>query len=303
MKIKTICFLIFLPIYVNAQSYWSLVIDDFNKSHVTDISLFQDSIILVSGFVSDASCPFHKLFAYDLSGKMLWTADGYHDRIFTASDYIFTTGITPVDDMIGYEQIVISILNREGDEIFSSGYPEIPHDYDFKFTPVSIDTDEDGTILVASVKSVVKSDLPGNKITEKELNLPSDIQNVVSIDPLTYLISMQNCMYKSDSSFILIDSISFTNSLIQTVLQNDTIYALFNSDLIRMDTNLSIIDTIIKNKEDNFQNIEFYQEYLWIQTTDSASVNLIKIKNKEITDTLIFDLLARDNKFIMANTQ
>jgi hypothetical protein len=89
------------------------------------------SIILVSGFVSDASCPFHQLFAFVLSGKKLWDADGYHDRIFTASDFTFTTGYTLIDDVIGYEQIVFSMFDKKKGNIFRTGYPGIPDDYYF----------------------------------------------------------------------------------------------------------------------------------------------------------------------------
>ena len=303
MKIKTICLLIIFPLYINAQSFWSAVADNdpFNKSHVTDIGLFQDSIILVSGYVSDASCPYHRLFAYDFSGKKLWEIDGDHDRIFIDSNYFFTAGYTPVDDVIGFEQVVISGYDKQGNQHFTTGYPPIPHDYYFRFTPVSIDVAEDQTILVASDRSVIKSDFYGFDITEKNLDLPSEIQNFVSVSSQTYLISTLNRMYRSDSAFILLDSLSFANSLIETVLHKDTIYALFNSDLIRMDTNLSVIDTVINTQESNFQNFGFYQGNLWIQTIDTDSINLIKIQDKEIIDTLFFVLLSHNIEFIVAD--
>src|SRR5690554_3552411 len=125
MRRLIIVSLVFIPILINAQAFWSVVVDDsyHNISHVTDKGLFQDSIILVSGFVSDASCPYHNLFAFDRNGKRLWNTGGYYDLITTDSDYIYTAGYTPIDDVMGYEQIVLSKYDKNGNEIFSIGYP------------------------------------------------------------------------------------------------------------------------------------------------------------------------------------
>ena len=116
-----IVILALLPILVKAQTFWSIVEDDakYNKSHLTDKGLFQDSIILVSGFVSDASCPYHNLSAYTLAGKKLWNVRGYHDLIYTDPNYIYTAGFTPLDDIAYEGQIVISKYDNHGNKIFT----------------------------------------------------------------------------------------------------------------------------------------------------------------------------------------
>jgi hypothetical protein len=237
MKTLPLAFLILFPIFVNAQSFWSVVDDDktHNKSHVTDKGLFQDSIILVSGFISDASCPHHNLFAFNRKGQKLWNIGGYHDVILTDSSYIYTAGFTPLDDIANVGQIVISKFNKQGNKIFSIGYPERPPYVYFYFIPVNMDISKDGTILVSSKKSVVKSDIQGTKIQEYKLKLPSDIKSVVSMNPKTYLITTRNRLYKSDSSFVLIDSVAVNSNLIKTLFHRDTIYALFDHSLIRYD--------------------------------------------------------------------
>ena len=55
MKKTLITLLLFVPLFINAQSFWSVVADDDNNiSRITDKGLLQDSIILVSGIVNDA---------------------------------------------------------------------------------------------------------------------------------------------------------------------------------------------------------------------------------------------------------
>jgi hypothetical protein len=177
-----------LAILVKAQTFWSVVEDDakFNKSHLTDKALFQDSIILISGFVSDESCPYHNLSAYNLAGKKLWNVGGYHDLIYPDSNYIYTAGFTPIDDVASESKIGISKYDSQGNKIFSNGYPKLPHDYNFWFNPKSIDLTSDGTILVSSDKSVVKSNISGSKITEYKIPRISDIEAVTSLNPLSY---------------------------------------------------------------------------------------------------------------------
>ncbi len=289
-------------ISTGTENFRSIVEDDytFNKSHVTDKALFQDSIILVSGFVSAASCPHYSLFAYNFKGQKLWDTGGFFDLIYAGSDYIYTAGYTPIDDISGIEQIVIAKYDKEGNEIFSIGYPEIPHDEHFEFEPQSIDIASDGTILVSSNKSVIKSDVNGTKIQEYQLTNMPDISGIISLNPETWFIHSQNRIYKSDSSFVLSDSLRFSGSINKLLLKNDTVFTLLDSALVRLDTSLNVIDTLIETST-GFQDMEFYDKNLWIRMNDSDSIKLIRVKNNNITDTLTFDLLSDVKGFIIAD--
>ena len=298
MKRLILAFLVLSPIIGNAQSFWSIVDDDnyHNISHITSKGLFQDSIVLVSGFVSDASCHYHNLLAYNKTGQKLWNIGGFHDLIYTDSNYIYTAGYTPIDDVGGYEQIIISKYDKNSNEVFSIGYPDSPHDFYFEFEPKNIDIAADGTILVSSNNSIVKSNINGARIREYSVKLESQINSIHSINPFSYLINTQNKIYKSDSSLILVDSIEFPNTINKLIIKDDTLYTLFNSCLVRIDTSLNIIDTIITSRVD-FKNIELYRNELWVQYIQSDSLKLINLQNFENPDTLTFPILVNDIRF------
>ena len=285
---------------ISVESFWSIVEDnaDYNKSHVTDIALFQDSIILISGFVSDASCPFHSLFAYNFKGQKLWDIQSPCDLIAADTNFIYTAGYDiGTDDVSGDEQVVLSKYDKDGNEIFSLGYPDIPHNY-FEFELQSIDIASDGTVLVSSNKSVIKSDINGEKIEEYEITDIPDIEGIISVNPISYLINTQNRIYKSDCAFVLSDSILFSGNINKMFLKNDTVYTLFDLSLVRLDTSLNVIDTLIETST-GFQDMEFYEENLWVQMNDSDSIKMVSVKNNNITDTLAFGLLLHVKGFIV----
>ena len=303
MKHLMVVILALLPILVKAQTFWSVVEDDakYNKSHLTDQGLFQDSIILVSGFVSDASCPYHNLSAYTLAGKKLWNVRGYHDLIYTDSNNIYTAGFTPLDDIANVGQIVISKYDNHGNKIFSNGYPESPHPYSWRFNPKSIDITDDGTILVSSDKTVVKSNVNGTKITEYKIPKISDIEAVTSLNPLSYFIVTHNKIYKSDSAFNLLDSIRFKRPIKKMILNNDTLYALLDSSLVRLNASLNIIDTLISASVE-FKNIELYNKDLWVQTARPDIIELINIHGREIRNIFDFPVLVNNMEYIVAGS-
>lgn len=301
MKRLIITVFVFVPILTNAQTFWSTVIDDSNNniSHVTDKGLLQDSIILVSGFVSDASCHDHNLFAYDQTGQRKWNIGGYHDLICTDSAYIYTAGFTPVDDVIGLEQIIVSKYDKNGTEIFSIGYPDVPHEFYFEFEPKNIDLISDGTILVSSNNSIIKSNIEGSVIKEYIMTLESPINSIQSINEVSYLINTQNKIYKTDSSLVLLDSAEFENSINKLLVLNDTLFSLFDSTLVRLDTSLNIIDTIFTSSV-VLSNMEYYENNLWVQISSSDQISLIKLQNLEPSDTLTFPIFMNNTKFIVS---
>ncbi|MFC2080747.1 hypothetical protein ACFLR8_00885, partial [Bacteroidota bacterium] len=254
-----------------------------NKSFSTDCALFEDSIILVAGFVSAASCSFHNLRAYDLIGNTVWQKSGYFDVLYTDSNSIFAAGEVQVDDVVGFEQVIISKYDRLGNAIFSSGYPEIPHDGEFYFTPNGIDIYEDGNIIISSSDGIIRADSSGSFISEHHLNTMNDLTGVQFISQVTYLINSQYKLYKSDSSCTLLDSIGFDNQVAKSVLTNDTIFNLLSTGLIRLDTNLLIIDTLFSSNEIIFKDLAMSGKNIWLKGLQSENIKIVHLHNNAIT--------------------
>lgn len=294
-----------MPVLIQAQSFWSLVDDNsyHNISYVTDKGYFQDSVILVGGNVSDASCPYYNLLAYNNQGKQLWNIWSICDVIKTDSNFIYTAGYDiGTDDISGDEYLVLAKYNNLGEEIDKLSYPNEDefYDYFFEFRPQNIDLVTDGTILVSSGSSIIKSNLASSSIKEYSLILESQITAIHAINPISYLINTQNRIYKTDSSLTLVDSIEFENPINELLIRNDTIFTLFDSYLLRIDTNLIIIDTIFTSSV-SLKSMEYYQNSLWIQINTSDSIKLISLHNLQISDTLSFPVLMNNTDFIVAN--
>lgn len=293
---------IFTPDDYLAQTFWSNVIDDQQKnlSYITDKALFRDSVILISGVVSEATCHYHSLFAFNQQGQKLWENLGTQDLVYTDSSFIYTAGFTFIDDIAGIEQIIISKYNASGEEIFSIGYPDVPHQGNYKFIPKSIHLSSDGKIIVSLETSVVIADSAGNSIHEIQIDVQGAIQSAYSINPESFLITTQNTIFKTDQSFSATDSVSFTGTIKKTLLQNDTVYAVVDTELLRIDLNLNIIDTLISNSFE-IQNFDFFGEDLWFSSFDEGKINLTKLKGNKTDATVTFPKMLNGTEFIVTH--
>lgn len=293
---------IFTPDDYLTQTFWSKVIDDLHKnlSYITDKALFRDSVILVSGVVSEATCHYHNLFAFNLKGQKLWETHGTQDLICVDSNFIYTAGFTFIDDIAGIEQIIISKYDSEGKEIFSIGYPDVPHQGNYEFIPKSIGVSSDGKIIVSSETSVVLADSGGNSIHEIQIDVQGAIQSVYSINPESFLITTQNTIFQTDQSFSTTDSVSFTGTIKKTLLQNDTVYAVVDTELFLIDLNLNITDTLISNGLE-IQNMEFVGNDLWISSFEDEYINLAKLHGKETAATVTFPKMLNETEFIVTD--
>lgn len=293
---------IFTPDDNLAQTFWSKVIDDQHKnlSYITDKALFRDSVIIISGVVSEATCHYQNLFAFNLDGQKLWEVQGTQDLVNNDDNFIYTAGFTFVDDVAGYTQLIISKYDAEGKEIFSIGYPDVPHQGNYEFIPKSIDVSSDGKIIVSSEKSVVMTDTGGTSIHEIPINIQGDIQSVYSINSESFLITTQNTIFKTDQSFAATDSVSFTGTIKKTLLQNDSVYAIVDTELLRIDLNLNIIDTLI-SKTFEIQNFDFFGEDLWVSSFNEGKINLTKLKGNETDATVTFPKMLNETEFIVTD--
>ena len=303
MKKLLLILILLFPLFIVAQSFWSLAIDDnsYNKSRTTDNALFQDSIILVSGFVIDAPCHYHQLFAYNLSGERLWNIAGHYDLIYCDSDYIYTTGYNLIGDIIGNEQIVISKYDKYGNEIFSIAYPDIPH-YGYIFKPKSIDIATDGTILISSTNSILKSNINGSEIQEYEIDLESEIISIHSLNALTYIIRTDNKIYKTDDSFSITESVEFSNTINAMIIINENIYTLHDFCLLQIDSDLNISDTIVSGAQ-CYNNMYLYDNSFWLQANVEDSIKLYNLINLNLDKTLTFPAFVNNAEFILAQNK
>lgn len=295
------------PLLIQGQGFWNHVLSDkaYNLSRITDKGIFQDSILLVSGFVRLSSCESHRLFAFDQRGQIRWVEDeGYHDVIYADSDHIYSAGFfSEIDDVGGYQQVRISKYNARGEEVFSIGYPETPHnDYTYIFDPQNMDVGSDGTILVSSTQSVIKTNTTGTELQEFSLDILSQIQSVHFIQPDSYLIHTEDKLYLSDASFELVDSMELTQPILDLNVKNDTLYLLANSSIMRFNTNLERIDTLI-NSSSEMSRMEWYDEELWVQLESSDRLELIHLRDSGERDTVSFPRFVNDPEFIVNGDQ
>jgi hypothetical protein len=297
MKTAVLFLLLLFPLSVKGQTFWSSVIDreDFSKSLVTGTALFQDSIILITG----ASCNAHRLFAFNYQGEMLWNTDGYHDLIISEGDHFYTAGVTIIGCVSGEEQLFLTKYDRVGQEVFRIGYSVSTNfRFDF-FSPKSIHATPNGDIIVSSVNSVVVFNSTGTTAEEFHIPLATDIGSVYSIKTDKYLISTKEKLYLAGNSFVPDDSVSLYGN-IKTIFAKDTIYVLLQSDLIRLDTGLNIIDTLLNSSPGDFQDMNFYEDQLWVQAGDAENVHLIKVRDTAMPDTMSFERLSDIRGFIVS---
>lgn len=286
-----------------SQSFWSKVVDDqnFNKSSFTCSSLFRDSLILVGGFVGTASCPGSELFAYDLTGKRVWEKHGYFAAIHSNSNSIYTVGNIWVDDITGLEQVVFEKYDQYGKEIFQTAYPDVPHYYSYEFIPNCLDVNKKGAIVTSSKNSIIRADSVGKVIFEKRMNFKQDISGIHFIGTDSFLISTNSTLYRSDSSLIHSDSINFTEKIVSSLIQNDTIFCLFPNKLVILDTNLNILDTLITSTNIEFKKIRPFGGDLWIQGEQGVQAKILHLHKQKISETSTFDLLIKSPDFLVSS--
>ncbi|HYX08026.1 MAG TPA: T9SS type A sorting domain-containing protein [Bacteroidales bacterium] len=305
MKTFIISILLLIPVLINAQTSWSVVIDDnnCNKSEVTDYGLLNDSVVLVSGIASNASCTFHKLYAYDLHGNRLWESGGLFDAMYTDGKYVYTAGIFFVDDVMGTEHIGVAKFDKEGNEVFNTIWPAAYH-YELYFPNplVSIDVSANGMILIASENYIVKNDSLGKFLYWKEWPYKTSISNAFWQNDTTWLIMSQSAIYQTDTTFRIMDSLHFANNIRDTKFFRDTLYCLFENELVRIDTSLSLIDTLLSGTVSNYEAINFYNDNLWVQSSTAEKIHLNKIQKHSGSKSLTFDMLFSVHRFIVADS-
>jgi hypothetical protein len=299
-NILTLLILTTQTIMVYSQSFWSHVADDesYNKSKVNDMALLADSIIVVGGQVSSVSCPNTRILAYNMSGHKLWEKEYDAHVLYSDSGSVYCIGYNiGADDIGGDGFLNVTKLNKHGELLLNSKYNENMLNY---FVPNSMDLDEEKNILISSTKSILKADSSGKFKFEKKFRFNSDITNIQTISPEHYIINTSSILYKSDSAGILVDSIKFNDLGIKSFIYKDTIYQLFKTKIMVLDTSLDILDTIISATDIDLYDIKQFGDGLWLMGTRNDSIQVMSIKNKSISDVRGFKSFTNVPRFLIS---
>ncbi len=289
----------------SGQYFWSRLDnkESHNKSHYTCHALMEDSMIVVGGVTNTVQCENHSLAAYSLSGELLWQNAGSFDAVTVTSGSIFTAGYEGGGDVVGYEWMTLSKYDRNGSVIFQVDYPEVPHDgYPFSFIPNSIEVLESDHIFITAADGIIRANAYGIILSADTVNLTHDLTGIQQLSKNSFILTTTDKLYRSDSSYHLTDSITFGHPLLKSTLNNDTIFSLLDHFLIRLDSNLQIIDTLFSSQDVNLNAFEIRGNEIWIQGFQNDVIKVYQMMEATGTDTLEFDQLMEVNGFSVADT-
>lgn len=287
---------------VSAQTFWNLVENNqaFVKSEITSKGLLADSIILVGGKLNKWGCYSYGLFAYNLQGQKMWMAERFNEIVCVKGGNVYTVGVNyHNDDVVGDEKIIIGKYNNQGQEIFSIEYPL--ESYSFSYN-LSMDIAPDDALLVNYKNLFLKGDAYGGPLSAYASPISSEVKGLKAISASKYLIYTTNAIYLLDNTFNSQDSIVFTSTLGKIQLLRDTLYALLDSYVIRMDTSLHVVDTVYA-ADVPIQSIEVYDNSLWLQLNENNQVKVLKLQDNNVQLSQTFPVLANDVQFLVVGNK
>ncbi len=300
MKTISTLALLFLPMILMSQEYWSRVNDADRFSRTGNVSVYQDSMYLVTGTVSLPSCPFNKLFLYDKYGTLKWSFSDNNEIFYADNEYIYTAGHTFIDDVLNSDGLELAKYSKDGTKIDEIRIPEEFNDPPFLFKPKGMDSYSNGDLLICSdsLALITTSFLYPQTVYKFEKTLP-----VLSVKIIgnSHLLFSETGIFKASYDFNFSDSIIFNENLIQTEIANNIIYALFPNSLISLDLNLNILDTIYDDLNYKAKSISLNNNDLWIMLDGEEEIVLLN-KNGENIDSLIFPVFSDIKHFHVSGT-
>lgn len=294
--------LILMQVSAPAQVSWSFVDDEklHNKSSALDGSLFRDSILLICSEYSTASCPSTELAAFNLRGDRLWTHDGSHNTVLVNGNHIYTAGYSGMDDVAGNDQLVLSKFNENGEEVFSVGFPEVPHEEWIPFIPNSMVMTDQGMLIICSDNGIIMADTAGNVLVEKLLGQDQSFHSIRTLPGGSVLVCGAGRLHHYDASFAPVDSFDFGEDC-KTIIATDTlIYCLLTHQLVTLDTNLNVTDTLYAVEEFNLEGLRKKGEELWLQGMEEDSIHLIGLREGAVFYSKTFGKVLKVNDFLVA---
>ncbi|MFN2395043.1 MAG: T9SS type A sorting domain-containing protein [Bacteroidales bacterium] len=267
-------FCILFLIKPSAQPTWTSVLsgEEFNKSYTISNAYLADSLILVSAYTNAAGCATNNLFAFDLQGEMIWQQNppagynqgGKHEIVITNNAFIYTAGYSYHDDYYtGNEPLTLVKMNPAGEVIFEKHYSGNWNE--ILAIPNSMDINDEGEMIVSTSGNegkVFKSDVEGTVLCE--LDYDFEIMQVAFLNEEDYLILSPNELHKCDPEGNITGSVSVDENPQKIVINDDFIYLLYESGLVRINNDFSNQVTLVDDTETEFRNMKLFQEQFWI---------------------------------------
>lgn len=302
MKVVQLIVFVILPFLVQSQSFKSLVFDDLNyrKSEVLDQTVFRDSLILVSSMVNTTSCRSTRLHAVLPSGERIWTKDDYHEVLYTDSNYIYSAGRFNIDGDIDMDYCVISKYDVAGNELYEYKSEEL-YLHELENAANSIVVTPEGVVLVSYSNRIFKGSENTGSVRGFHFRENIEVSGVAAVDDLAYLVYTQNVIYKTDSSFYIVDSLEYSEPVLEVVVFEDSVYALFENALVRMDTGWNNMDTVSVNST-GFSQMSFSHNRILLQTKRADSLETVELRSGLPERKIALPLLVKNPSVVYLNT-
>ena len=295
-----------------ANPIWTRVVDHsyFNKSEKTDMTLVNDSIILVTGNVETFGCFSNRLFAFDSNGELLWykfnntgyNLGGGYDLVSARDGFIYTTGFAYADDYTtGEEPLIIVKLDAEGNEQFVTHYRN--DDWDtFIFYPVSIDVNQNGELLIAggeinNPNKLIRVDNTGTVVWENTYDMI--IKQAVFSDVGGIVIREDLALSLADNAGAISESVTLEQSSVDMLIWNNHIYLLASSSLKVFDFNLEPVEVLLESDDVDLMTIKVFDDELWIMGEKDDELVLMRIENHKDHHQINFSRYVDDPGFVV----
>jgi hypothetical protein len=83
-------------------------------------------------------------------------------------------------------------------------------------------------------------------------------------------------------------------------VNSNTVYVLFDTRLIALDTSLNVVDTLISTTA-KFDEIEIYGKNIWLSTLNADKIQLIQLAENVIIDTVSFPQMLNKTEYIVTD--
>ena len=274
--------------HANSQLLWTTVLDleQHNKSHLVSNKMMGDTLIIKSVF-TNVSCGTKKLFAYDLSGNLLWQTNfksrnevGSHfDAIAIKDEHIYTAGFLHEDDyFLETDPIVLSKRNALGEVVFQNFYDGGEQQLWFKAN--DMDIGPDGEFAVSSeTKEVIFANNLGEVLWHHDTDFP--VINITFADEDKLIMLSNNAVYSADYDGIIQNSLSLSEEALKMLNFENKLYILQHNQMLILNTSLEVENTISLDDQIQHQDIKIFYNSLWLMSIADNEITTSKLEGND----------------------
>lgn len=280
--------LFFVLNQANSQPLWTSVLDleQHNKSHLVSNKMMGDTLIIQSIF-TEVSCGTKKLFAYDLSGNLLWQTNSksrhevgsYFDAIAIKDEHIYTAGFLHEDDyFLETDPIVLSKRNAFGEVVFQNFYDGGEQILWFKAN--DMDIGPDGEFAVSSeTKELIFANNLGEVLWHHDTDF--SIINITFADEDKIIILSNNAVYSADYNGIIQNSISLSEEALKMLNFENKLYVLQHSQMLILNTSLEAENVISLDDQIQHQDIKIFYNSVWLMSLADNEIVISKLEGED----------------------